>query len=53
MRKYNSYEIAYSDRFTEIFYDYRQAFSAYQQTTCSATLYGVNDMGEYSVIMSK
>lgn len=53
MRKYNSYAIAYSDRDAEVFYNYRQAFSAYRQTMCSATLYGVNNMGEYSVIMSK
>lgn len=34
-------------------YNYRSAFSAYQHEDDSATLYGVDEQGDFNVIFSK
>lgn len=51
-RRYEHYEVA-----TELgevtTTDYRNAFTEYNHFNGSATLYGVDEMGNFSVIMSK
>lgn len=51
-RKFEHYEVA-TEMGESATTNYRDAFSEYQHFDGSATLYGVDEMGEYSVIMSK
>lgn len=51
-RKYIRYEVA-TEIAEMVCFDYKDAFRQYQTCGCSATLYGVDEMGEFTVIMSK
>lgn len=51
-RRYEHYEIA-TETTENATTDYRDAFAEYMRYKGSATLYGVNEMGEFDVIMSK
>lgn len=51
-RKYKLYEIA-TETGEEVTSNYRTAFAIYNQYKGSATLYGVDYMGDFSVILSK
>ena len=52
MKKYVRYEVGTeSGEFCTTIY--KSAFAFYQSARESATLYGVNEMGDFSVIMSK
>jgi len=52
MAKYVSYQLATDCSDTQEYDDYRQAFGDYQRCE-SATLYGVDEFGEMSIIMAK
>lgn len=52
MKKYDIYQVV-SETETREFYNYREAFSKYQRTEESATLYGIAEQGDMSVILSK
>lgn len=51
-RQYEHYEIA-TETTENTTTDYREAFAEYMSYDGSATLYGVTEMGEFAVIMSK
>lgn len=51
-KMYVRYEIA-TDTSENVTTNYRDAFSEYMRYKGSATLYGVTEMGDFSVIMSK
>ena len=53
MKKYSYYEFASESESTHTYEDYREAFSDYMKCDESATLYGVSEDGEISVIRSK
>ena len=50
-RKYESYDVA-TEFGEETFFDYHEALSYYGRSE-SATLYGVDEYGDVSVILSK
>lgn len=50
-RKYESYDVA-TEFGEDTFFDYREALSYYGRSE-SATLYGVDEYGDVSVILSK
>ena len=50
-RKYDSYSVATEYRESD-FYCYREALSNYRRAE-SATLYGIDEYGDVSVILSK
>lgn len=52
MKKYSHYEVG-TEMGESSHTNYKEAFATYQSFNGSATLYGINEMGEYSVIMSK
>ena len=56
-RRYHHYETAFSPESGEdgplVTENYRKAFAAYQRTPFSATLWGVDELGEYTCILSK
>lgn len=52
-RKYAYYQVASESYSTQNFDDYKEAFSTYSRTDESATLYGVSEVGDVSVIISK
>lgn len=51
-KKYERFEVAteIEEHSTD---SYKEALSLYFRTNGSATMYGINSMGEYSVIFSK
>ena len=51
-RKYSFYQLA-KEHGVNNYEDYRNAFSAYQRTNGSATLYGVDEYDSFTCIMSK
>lgn len=51
-KKYEKYEVA-TDMGEHTIYDYHEALSIFRRHDGSATLYGINEMGDYSVIFSK
>lgn len=51
-KKYEKYEVA-TDMGEHTIYDYHEALSVFRRYDGSATLYGINEMGDYSVIFSK
>ena len=53
MRKYRNYTLATESEDCEVFGNYRSAFSAFNTTDESATLYGETEEGDTEVIMSK
>ncbi len=50
-RKYESYHVA-TEFGEETFFDYREALSCYRKSE-SATIYGMDEYGNMSVILSK
>ena len=52
-RKYAYYQVVSESTSTQHFDDYKEAFSTFSKTDESATLYGIDEFGEVSVITSK
>lgn len=52
-RKYAYYQVESESTSTQHFDDYKEAFSTFSKTDESATLYGIDEFGEVSVITSK
>lgn len=51
-RKYESYSVA-TEYIEEVFFSYKEAFCSYHRSDDSATLYGIDEFGNVSVILSK
>lgn len=51
-RKYTIYQVI-NDSGTKQTEDYQEAFGIYQRSDAPATMYGIDEQGEMSVILSK
>lgn len=49
--KYTHYQVA-TDFEVTVSYSYREAFSLYQKADAPKTLYGIDEQGDFSTIMS-